>query len=377
LAKLYERAKLLHGLLGGDLARTGPAYVDIDLTSRCNLRCVGCPYHPPRVSGSQLGRAKADLSVGLFKGLCGELKAMGTHSLVLQGAGEPLLHPRAADIIATAKECGLHVTMLTNGTLLDEEMIRGLIEAGLDVVRVSLWATSAEEYQRNHPGSDPANFGRVVGGLGLLARLKGEQRSASPRVVAYCVINRHTFRSIDAAIHLASEAGCDGLDFAPMHNAWGVAAQFGLSADEAQEVRHSLEGAKRRLESLSLAHNLAAVLRRYRIGQPVWEKTPCYVPWFHARVRAEGTVQPCGRCNEELNLGDLREQSFREIWNGPAMRAFRREALAQSGPGALEDCDCALCCYVGDNLRVHRVFRWLRPFAAATRSSQRQNAHAR
>lgn len=45
MASAYQKIKLLQGLLTGEYAHTGPFHAVVGLTSRCNLRCVGCRYH--------------------------------------------------------------------------------------------------------------------------------------------------------------------------------------------------------------------------------------------------------------------------------------------------------------------------------------------
>jgi hypothetical protein len=60
-------------------------------------------------------------------------------------------------------------------------------------------------------------------------------------------------------------------------------------------------------------------------------------------------------------LGDLKTQSLAEIWNGRAVRAFRRQARNRDGLAGLaaRTCDCTFCPYVEDNARVHAKARWL------------------
>jgi radical SAM protein with 4Fe4S-binding SPASM domain len=364
-----QKANLLKGLLTGDVARTGPIYVDIDLTNRCNLRCLGCPYHSPHVNTvSQRNPAVTNLSLDLFKGLCSELKTMNTNSLIFQGTGEPLLHPDVFDMISIAKAAGFHVTLLTNGTLLDPDGAQALIHSGLDTIRVSLWASSVEQYQLNYPGNDPANFGKVVNGLKLLAKLKDEQKKLFPHVLLYYVINRHNFQTIDAMVDLASGTGSNGLFFSPMHTVGGLLTSFGLSVDEERSIHLSLSRAKQRLKSLSISENVDWALLRYKMAKALWQTHPCYITWFHARIRVDGMVQPCGRCDSHVQFGNLHENSFDEIWNGPAIRRFRRQTLTSEGLATLrEHCNCTSCCYIGDNLRLHRIFRWFRPFAQLKR----------
>ena len=80
----------------------------------------------------------------------------------------------------------------------------------------------------------------------------------------------------------------------------------------------------------------------------------------------DGTVLPCGDCN--LVMGNLYDNSLEEIWNGPAYRAFRRQTWTRAGLRALgRQCDCAFCCHVLDNARVHRFFKWVAPFCRGER----------
>jgi radical SAM protein with 4Fe4S-binding SPASM domain len=150
-----------------------------------------------------------------------------------------------------------------------------------------------------------------------------------------------------------------------MHDAGVEVASFLLSAEEEQRVRIKLSKVREQLKSLSLEHNIDLALLRFETKYPLWEKLPCYIAWFHARVTVDGEIQPCGRCDGNVTFGNLNEGTFHEIWNSPAARAFRRKTLTRKGLAEMSrNCRCSSCCYVHDISRIHRVFRWLRPFAA-------------
>lgn len=59
--------------------------------------------------------------------------------------------------------------------LLDETMAKGLIEARLDILQVSCWASTPEEYAANTPGTDTKNFDQLVKNLTYLAHLKARR----------------------------------------------------------------------------------------------------------------------------------------------------------------------------------------------------------
>jgi len=367
MATLPQKVNLLRGLLTGERAYTGPFYVTVDVTRRCNLNCLGCRYHSPLVNVPAPGdQAVLDISFGLVEKLSEELAAMGTTLISFMGEGEPMLHPRLPELILMAKASGLKVTLITNGALLDEARIHSFIDSRLDLLRVSLWASSIEEFEQNYPGTNPDYFGKVVNGLRLLSVLKAEKKSKFPSVHLHQPINKNNFGKVDSLADLACETGCNALSLSPFLSHQGRLDSYALSPEEEKSLYLSLIKMKNRLDSLSMEHNIGETLLRYRIGEAVWNKLPCYVGWLHARIKVDGTVLPCGPWNQPL--GHLKESRFQEIWNGPHYRAFRQRTVTREGLASIAKvCDCGFCCLAKDNDRVHRFFRFFSPFLTQSR----------
>jgi MoaA/NifB/PqqE/SkfB family radical SAM enzyme len=302
------------------------------------------------------------MSPALFEKLCEELKTMDTGEMIFIGEGEPFLHPRLFQLVTAAKGAGLKLTLLTNGTLLDEGNVRSLIESRVNILKVSLWAGSRREFEKNHPDTDPQYFTRTVEGMKLLTRTKAACKSALPALVMHQPLNRNNFESIDGMVDLAHETGSNVLSFSPLKPLGGKLASSSLSVDEEKRLSLCLAGAKKRLASLGIDHNIENTLMRYRVGEAVWKKVPCYIGWLNARIKVDGTVIPCEGCAEPV--GNLNEGGFATVWNSHAFRSFRARTGTRRGLGEMAEshCDCLFCCYVGDNMRVHRVFRWFRPF---------------
>ena len=362
MATISQKINLLRGLLTGEYAYTGPFYAQIDLTRRCNLRCLCCRYHSNVVNIPSPGdKTISDISLGQFKKVCTELKSMGTPEIILTGEGEPLLHPHLTDMISFAKDKGMRVTLITNGTLLDEKIIRFFIEAPLDKLKVSLWASSLQNYEQNYPGTNPAYFKKVVEELKQLSDMKKRQNNNLPVIVLHQPINIYNFKNIDATVDIAHQAGTDLLAFSCLWTGWGEASSFALPPEEEKVLILSLRRMKKRLKALSINHNIDEVLLRYRTGEAIHKKLPCYVGWYSLRVKVDGTILPCTRC--QVSLGSLGEKSLREIWNAQPFREFRKKIITRKGLASMEKyCDCAFCCLLKDNMRVHRLFKWFSPF---------------
>jgi MoaA/NifB/PqqE/SkfB family radical SAM enzyme len=362
MATFQQKAALLKGLITGEVAYTGPFHVSMDVTRRCNLQCPGCRYHSPEVNRPSPGdQTVLDISYDLVEKLCKEFRTMNTHTLFLMGEGEPLLHPRIFDIISTARDNGFHVTLITNGTLLNRDRVRSLLDSKLDALQVSLWASSPQEYKQQYPGTDPDNFKTVVSALKRLTSLKAEKQSKLPSVILHHPINRYNFQSLEAMVNLAIATGCDAISFSPFLSTQGKLSSYSLAPHEETSLCLSLARMRKGMKLLPLNHNIVRTLLRYKLGGAARPKLPCYIGWFHTRFRVDGTVVPCGPCN--LPMGNFKENSFREIWNNSPYRMFRRQTSTREGLALLsQQCDCEFCCYLEDNFRVHRVLKWFSLF---------------
>jgi MoaA/NifB/PqqE/SkfB family radical SAM enzyme len=361
MATFFQKRMLLKGLLSGETAYTGPFHAMIDVTRRCNLRCVGCRFHSPVVHRSSAADPGVqDMSWDVFENLCRQLQAAGTRVLFLMGSGEPLLHPDIFRMITMAKELGLHVTVISNGTLVDEAAANRLITAGTDVLQVSLWALTEEDYAEQYPGTDPQIFYRVLQGLHRLGLEKRRRDVTLPRVILHHPVNRRNMHSIEAIADLASQVGCHGISLSPFLSLQGRNRELLPSGEEEQQLGIRLRALMHSLRRRGLTENIATVLERYAFV-PLRRKTSaCYAGWFHARVRVDGTFVPCGTC--DIALGRAGSQPFAEVWNGPAYRRFRRRARTYKGLLDLsaKEGDCNYCCYTRDNMRIERcVGGWL------------------
>jgi radical SAM protein with 4Fe4S-binding SPASM domain len=361
MATWFEQLRLLRSLANGKIAHVGPFYVTVDITRQCNLRCPGCRYHSAAIKIPIVGDDSVrHMPWQLFHSLCDELKEIGTASMTISGEGEPFMHPCILDMIAQAKTTGLSVSVFTNGTLLNEEIIHSMIDSRLDLLKVSLWASSREEYEKNYPGTNPENFYRVIAALKLLTRLKSERQSRFPRVKLHQPIDRRNYPLIESMLNLARATGCELLSFSPFKTQRRMFSPHLLSSEEYHQVRKHLLSMKRKLKTLSMDHNIDTVLLRYQIGGEVWKKLPCYIGWLHTRVKPDGSVLPCN--NYETPLGNLHENCLRKIWNETGFQNFRRCTMTREGLAQVAArCDCFFCCHVTDNLRVHQRYRLIEP----------------
>jgi MoaA/NifB/PqqE/SkfB family radical SAM enzyme len=112
----------------------------VEPTNRCNLDCRICMRNS---WDEPLGQMSRETFARILEGL----RRFSPPPVVMLGAlGEPLSHPDIVDMVAQAKALGSSVEMITNGTLLTKDLSRGLIDAGLDMLWVSLDGATPECY---------------------------------------------------------------------------------------------------------------------------------------------------------------------------------------------------------------------------------------
>lgn len=128
--------------------------VMVELTNACNLRCITC-------GNRTMKRKRGFMSHDIFESILIQATNCAIHRLKLYTVGEPLLHPDAVPMVARAKQSGFHVSLSTNGMLLDGTTIDGLKAAGVDFVQVS-WVPDRATYERIYIGGDHKRVGDAV-----------------------------------------------------------------------------------------------------------------------------------------------------------------------------------------------------------------------
>ena len=300
----------------------------VEVTSRCNLKCVMCPV---TVLADQW--CSYDMSWQTFERVAVAFdRAKWVH---LQGWGEPMLHRRLFDMIERAKVAGCQVGFTTNGTRLTQQAGERLLERGLDLLAVSIAGATAATHEAIRVGSD---FAKLVDNVRRFVALRSARRSAKPKVEVFFLMTPANLCELSAAIELAAELGADevvatNLDYVMTP---------GLDALRAWSDAAPAPALRRALDA---AHDAAArsgiAFRPYPLERS--EKAVCDLdPLRILYVSADGSVAPCvytaltGQSQiprhfrgEQASIapvcfGNVNDTPLLEIWNGPEYRAFRQ-----------------------------------------------------
>jgi radical SAM protein with 4Fe4S-binding SPASM domain len=304
-----------YGFLKNSVIRNGsisgmPVTVSVEPTSHCNLKCPEC------YSGSGLmTRKRGFMEVSLFDRIITELGPY-LFEMSLYFQGEPMLHSHFFSFLAKSSE--INTTVATNGHFLSEENAEKLALSGLNNLIVSLDGMDQSSYSAYRINGEAE---LVIQGIRNMSEALKRTRSSMKLVIQF-LVNKQNEHQIHRIKHFA------------------------------KEINASL-----RLKSMQIINNenyekwlpLQNKFRRYELTGEKYvlkNKLPdrCARMWFNPVITWDGKVLPC--CfdkNADHIMGDLYEDSFSEIWNGPKYKIFRKRIFtARSQTEICRNCTSGL-----------------------------------
>jgi MoaA/NifB/PqqE/SkfB family radical SAM enzyme len=309
--KLYQRsihASVRRVARGGRLA--APLVIDLDPTTLCDLACPEC------ISAGVLhtGQFSRDRIVGLAH----ELAGSSVKAVILIGGGEPLMHRSIGTVIQTLHEAGIHIGLVTNGTLIGRYLDE--LASMLSWVRVSVDAATAQTYDQFRPSRRKSSvFPLVIGNMRRLAAHKAGKLGYSFLLMQRCdgegAVIASNYGEVRAAGELAKDIGCDYFELKAMLDE----DHFTVNQRPADIARVEEQVARlRELEdasfSLLSSSNWEAVRDR---ADPVQAKqyATCAVAELRTTVTPGGVyICPYHRGHERGRIGDISAMSFEQMW---------------------------------------------------------------
>ena len=289
-----------------------PITVELDVTNICNHRCPECSGWYNQKSDSHL------LPLNLARDIIGQLAQAKVRGLIFTGGGEPLCYPDIKELVQLAHSLGLDLGFITNGSLINKETARVLLEC-CRWLRVSLDAASSAAFKKIH-GLDGRAFDKVVANIKLLTTMKKKLKSKTTLGAGYLTCNYTKDEMHDMAI-LCKKLGVDYLQFRPLqiHNN----GKFKYHRTDIKgEILRCLKESTDRYKVLYSKHKYE-MMKEKNYGRN-YQK--CYGHQFTAVIAADSRVYICChmRGNEKYCIGDLRRNSFEEVWNSKK----RKEVVA-------------------------------------------------
>ncbi len=323
----------------------GPLEASVILTYRCNYRCVFCALE------SEAPAKKADISPDALERLISDLAELNTEQVSFTGGGEPMLYRDIDRFIELTRKHGMACSICTNGSRLDEDRIRRYAEIGVHL-SISLNAADADTYTVIHPRTKPEDFHRITRLLGEFVSLAEKLGTQAHSFVSLnFVIHSNNYHQIMEMHRLAREIGASQVQFRLIQPREAHRHLF-LDEDQLAQAREQVRAVEKEAAGdARYAVQVMEILRSSEAGIPSCnveanlfcepspggersgDSVPCLEGYIATYIDSDGIVFPCCMRSVSISnhyMGNINEQSFKEIWHGESYQKFRTESFLVS-----------------------------------------------
>lgn len=323
--QIYEFAESVEKSIADETASPKLRFLYLKITNYCNSDCEYCAHAVSRRNDEK----KNDISTEVLYRVLREAADMKVDSVIFSG-GEPLLREEIYDMISFCCENWMVPIILTNGTLLPETWER-LGEAGLRYVIISMDSVNSEIYEK-HRG---IAFSKAEEGISSAVKMMEKYPGTEVHVSA--VLEKDNFDSYFDLVDYMNARNIK-VQISPLHD------HFHIDNAVLDDERRTITEFTEKMLEYKKNGGLIASSEQFIEHLPAFfcdkKKIPdvfsCKVGYSSLFVDALMNARCCW--SQELEpVGNIRDNSLSEIWNGEKMRNSRKLMLK---------CQCEGCWYM-------------------------------
>jgi len=277
-----------------------PVSVSFEPTTSCNLRCPECPSGL-RAFSRPTGMLEKNFFIETIDDIYKELLY-----LIFYFQGEPYLNPGFLEMVKYASDKGIYTATSTNAHYLTDEVARKTVQSGLDRLIISIDGTTQEVYQQYRVGG---NINKVLEGARNIVKWKKELGSKTPFVFFQFLVVKPNEHQVDDIKSLAKEVGVDEVRF--------KSAQIYDYENDPNKLIPTLSKYsryKKNADGIRVSKNKLS--------------NHCWKLWHANVITFDGLVVPCCFDKDAAHqLGNLKKESFKNIWKNSNYKQFRSELV--------------------------------------------------
>lgn len=277
-----------------------PVSISFEPTTSCNLRCPECP------SGLRsFSRPTGMLQKDFFTETIDDIHRHLLY-LIFYFQGEPYLNPDFLNMVKYASSKGIYTATSTNAHYLTEEAARKTVESGLDRLIISIDGTTQDVYRQYRVGG---NLEKVLEGARNIIKCRKELNSKKPFVFFQFLVVKPNEHQVEDIKRLAKEIGVDEVRFK-------TAQVYDYETDPNQLIPENDAFSRYKKNSDGTYSPKNKLANR------------CWKLWHANVITWDGLVVPCCFDKDAMHqLGNLKNESFKQIWQNNQYKQFRTELM--------------------------------------------------
>ena len=303
--KAFNATKVWSGYQLGKILRKPiqwglPISISFEPTTSCNLRCPECP------SGlREFSRPTGMLQSSFFEQTIDEIHKELLY-LVFYFQGEPYLNPDFLKMVKYAHQKGIYTATSTNAHYLTEEKAKATVESGLDRLIISIDGTTQDVYQQYRVGG---HLNKVIEGAKNIIKWKKELNSKTPFVFFQFLVVKPNEHQIEEIKKLGEEIGVDQVRFK-------TAQVYDYENDPNQLIPENNKYSRYKKDKQGKMNV------KNGLSNHCWRLSSSNV------ITWDGLVVPCCFDKDAMHhLGNLKNQSFKQVWQNENYKQFRNELM--------------------------------------------------
>lgn len=262
-----------------------PKLIAVETLNICNLGCIMCPYY-------RMTRKKTLMSMPTYKKIIDDLARNGVQTILLNFYNEPFLDKHIFERIKYVKQKGLSIKFFSNGTVMSREKADKLLKCPPDEIMFSFDGFSKKTYENIRKG---ANFEKTLSNIKYLMEEKKRLGLTKPKI-------------------------------------WMKLVLMKANEGELKSFKKFWDGKADNIEIGTVDNRSQDDLDIVSLKKLKPEKYPCPRAWSDMTVMSNGKVTFC--CIDfdgKYVVGDMKKQSFNEVWNSEKYKSFRKLHLQGEG----------------------------------------------
>lgn len=277
-----------------------PISISFEPTTSCNLRCPECP------SGLRaFTRPTGMLEKNFFEKTIDDIHKELLY-LIFYFQGEPYLNPDFLKMVEYAHKKKIYTATSTNAHYLTDDKAKQTVISGLDRLIISIDGTTQDVYQQYRVGG---HLNKVIEGTKNIVKWKKELKSKTPFIFFQFLVVKPNEHQIEEVKKLGKELGVDQVRF--------KTAQVYDFENDPNQLIPTIDKYSRYTTTKN-----GEVISKSGLGNYCWKL------WHANVITFDGLVVPCCFDKDATHqLGNLKMQSFKEVWQNDNYKQFRKELM--------------------------------------------------